>query len=200
MPSFKSNLDIQQNQLLDAVLHRRSDLPEHPIEGQVYYNDGKHLAYLWDGNYWIPWGSSSGGGGSEVKQFITTILNPSSRSGAIIIRLYEDLLAVRVDAHFSTVNTVYFNIDIRGDVIHSGANITDRPMMATYESNEYTTIDRPFLKKDDWLYLSIESGSGDTVTPKEGEAGATGGTGSEPPAGDGEVIGVLTVILTCTVY
>ena len=200
MPSFKSNLDIQQNQLLNAVLHKLRDLPENPVAGQLYYNEGKGLAYLYDGQYWIPWGSSSGGGGggSEVKQFITTILNPSTRSGAIIIRLYEDLLAVRVDAHFSTINTVYFNIDIRGDVIHSGTNITDRPMMATYESNEYTTIDHPFLKKDDWLYLSIASGSGDTVTPKEGDTGETGGTGTEPPAGDGDVQGVLTVILTCT--
>jgi len=201
MPSFKSNLEIQQNQLLDAVLHRRSDLPEHPVEGQVYYNDGKHLAYLWDGEYWIPWGSSSGGGGSEVKQFITTILNPSSRSGAIIIRLYEDVIGVRVDAHFSTVNNVYFNIDIRQNVNLAGTNITDHPMLATNDSNEYTTIDHAWLKKDDWLYLSIASGSGDAGTPVEGgTTGTTGGTGTEPPAGDGEVLGVLTVILTCTVY
>lgn len=202
MPSFKSNLDIQQNQLLDAVLHRRSDLPEHPVEGQVYYNDGKHLAYLWDGNYWIPWGSSSGGGGSEVKQFITTILNPSSRSGAIIIRLYEDLLAVRVDAHFSTVNTVYFNIDIRANVNIAGTNITVRPMMATNDSNEYTVIDHPSLKTNWWLYLSAASGSGDTIPVTEGDPEGTTGTIPEgevtPAAGDGEVQGVLTVILTCT--
>ncbi len=33
-------------------------------------------------------------------------------------------------------------------------------MTATNDSNEYTTIDHPWLKKDDWLYLSIASGSG----------------------------------------
>ncbi len=199
MPVFKSNLDIQQNQLLNAVLHRCSDLPANPVEGQLYYNEGKHLAYLWDGQYWIPWGSSSGGGGSEVKQFITTILNPSSRSGAIMIRLYEDVIGVRVDAHFSTVNTVYFNIDIRGNVNLAGTNITDRPMTATNDGNEYTTIDHPWLKKDDWLFLSIVSGSGDATTPVEGgTAGTTGGTGTEPPIGDGEILGLMTVILTCT--
>jgi len=201
MPSFKSNLDIQQNQLLNAVLHKLNDLPPNPVEGQLYYNEGKHLAYVWDGTYWIPWGSSSGGGGSEVKQFITTILNPSSRSGAIMIRLYEDVIGVRVDAHFSTVNTVYFNIDIRGNVNLAGTNITDRPMAATYDGNEYTTIDHPWLKKDDWLYLSIASGKDESGLPIEGDpTGTTGGTATEPPAGDGEVLGVLTVILTCTVY
>ena len=198
MPSFKSNLDIQQNQLLNAVLHRLSARPDYSVEGQIYYDDGKHLAYLWDGNYWIPWGSSSGGGGSEVKQFITTILNPSSRSGAIIIRLYEDLLAVRVDAHFSTVNNVYFNIDIRQNVNLAGTNITDNPMLATNDSNEYTSIDHVSLKKDDWLYLSIASGSDETGTPIEGETTGTGGTGTEPPAGDGEVLGILTIIISCS--
>ena len=199
MPSFKTNLDIQQNQLLNAVLHKLRDLPENPVAGQIYYNEGKGLAYLYDGQYWIPWGNSSGGGGSEVKQFITTILNPSTRSGAIIVRLYEDLLAVRVDAHFSTVNTVYFNIDLRANVNLPGTLLTDRPMMATNESNEYTIIDHPTLKTNWWLYLSIASGSGDTGTPLEGEpTGTTGGTGTEPPAGDGEVLGLLTVIITCT--
>lgn len=201
MPSFKSNLDIQQNQLLNAVLHKLRDLPQNPVAGQLYYNEGKGLAYLYDGQYWIPWGSSSGGGGggSEVRQFITNILNPSTRSGAIITRLYEDLLVVRVDAHFSTINTVYFNIDIRSNVNQSGTNITDRPMTATNDSNEYITIDHAWLKKDDWLYLSVVSGSGDTIPAGEGDPTVTppeGGT--TPPAGDGEVLGVLTVILTCT--
>jgi hypothetical protein len=202
MPAFKTNLDIQQNQLLNAVLHKLRDLPSNPVAGQIYYNEGKGLAYLYDGQYWIPWGSSSGGGGSgSVRQFVTTILNPNLRSGAIIVRLYEDLVAVRVDAHFSTVNTVYFNIDIRGNVNQTGTNITDRPMIASYDGNEYTTIDHPWLKKDDWLYMSISSGPKDSGTPIEGEpAGTTGGTVTEPPAGDGEVLGVLTVILTGTVY
>ena len=209
MPSFKTNLDIQQNQLLNAVLHHLPDLPHNPVEGQLYYNEGKHLAYLWDGSYWIPWGTSSGGSG-DIKQFTLNILNPSTRSGAVIVRLYQDLLALRVDAYFSTVNTVYFNIDIRGNVNLPGTNLTVRPMAATNDSNEYTAIDHPYLKKDDWLYLSVVSGSGDTIPAGEGdptgtpEGGGTSGStpegGTTPPAGDGEVLGFLTVILTCTVY
>jgi hypothetical protein len=76
-------------------------------------------------------------------------------------------------------------------------------MTASYDSNEYATIDHAWLKKDDWLYLSIASGSGDTGTVVEGDpTGTTGGveTGTEPPAGDGEVLGVLTVVLTCVTY
>ena len=40
MPSFKTNLDLQQNQLLNAVLQNQPDLPQNPVEGQLYYNDG----------------------------------------------------------------------------------------------------------------------------------------------------------------
>jgi hypothetical protein len=38
MPSFKSNLDLNQNQLLNAVLQKQSAIPANPVEGQVYYN------------------------------------------------------------------------------------------------------------------------------------------------------------------
>lgn len=195
MPVFKTNLDIRQNQLMNAVLHKLRDFPRDPVEGQLYYNTSEFTAYIWNGTQWIPWGSSSGGGVSEVRQFITTILNPSPGSGAIIVRLYEDLVAVRVDAHFSTEDKVYFNIDTRENVNQAGTNITDSPMSATYDGSEYTTIDHPGLSMDDWLYLSIVPGSGEDGTPVEGEE--TGGTGTEPPAGGGEVLGVLTVILTC---
>jgi hypothetical protein len=206
MPSFKSNLDIQQNQLLDAVLHRRSDLPEHPVEGQVYYNDGKHLAYLWDGNYWIPWGTGSGGGDGDVEQFMLNIPNPAIGSGMIMVRLFEDLLAVRVDAHFSTVNTVFFNIDCRQNVNEPGSDLFSRSIQATFDGNEYSTIDRPYLKKDYWLCLRITADAGDI--PPEGEPTGTGegttttgegGTTTEPPA-EGGISGVMTVILTCTVF
>ena len=199
MPAFKSDLDIQQNQLLNAVLHKLRDLPQNPVAGQLYYNEGKGLAYLYDGQYWIPWGASSGGG-SGCKQFMLNILNPSTKSGTLMVRLYEDLLAVRVDAHFSTVNTVYFNIDIRQNVNLAGTNLTTRPMQATNDGNEYTTIDHSSLKKDDWLYLSIVIGSGDTIPVVEGDpTGTPPEGGTTPPPGDGEVLGVLTVVITCTI-
>jgi len=103
MPSFKSNLDIQQNQLLDAVLHRRSDLPEHPVEGQVITMKGSTWRISGMESTGFPWGNSSGGGSGEVRQFVTTIFNPSSRSGAIIVRCMKILSLSGFDAHFSTV-------------------------------------------------------------------------------------------------
>ena len=189
MPSFKTNLDLQQNQLVNAVLHNLRDYPLNPVEGQLYYNEGKHLAYLWDGSHWIPWGTSSGVGG-DIKQFTLNILNPSTRSGAVIVRLYQDLLALRVDAYFSTVNTVNFNIDIRQNVNLAGTNLTDNPMQATNDGNEFTSIDHPYLKKDYWLYINIVSGAGGIEPLVEG--------GITPPAGDEEILGMFSITITCS--
>jgi len=180
MPSFKSNLDIQQNQLLNAVLHRCSVLPEHPVEGQVYYNDGKHLAYLWDGTSWIPWGGYSGGVGN-IAQFTLNIPNPAVGTSMAFSRLYQELSALRVDAHFSTNTTVYFDIDIRQNVNMPGTNITDQPMQATFNATETTIIDHSFLNMDYWLVLTVV---------REGE-GAT--------SGEGEIPGLLTVVITCSI-
>jgi hypothetical protein len=204
MPSFKSNLDIQQNQLLNAVLQRLLVRPDHPVEGQLYYDDGKHLAYLWDGSYWIPWGTSSGSGSGDIKQFTLNIPNPAIGSSMLMVRLFEDLLAVRVDAHFSSDATVFFNIDCRQYVNEPGSTLCTRNMQATLNGNEYSTIDRPYLKKDYWLCLTIDSDAGDI--PPEGEVTGTGegttgtgegGTATEPPP-EGGFSGVLTVVLTCS--
>lgn len=194
MPSFKSNLEIQQNQLLNAVLHRRSDLPENPAEGQIYYNDGKQLAYLWDGNNWIPWGTSSGGGG-YIKQFTLNIPSPAVGNTMLMVRLFEDLLAVRVDAHFSGDGTVFFNIDCRQNVNEAGFNLCTPNMQTTRDGNEYSTIGLQYLYADQWLCLTIASDQGDT--PPEGESSGTGeGTAADPPT-EGGFSGVLTVVLTC---
>jgi len=170
MPAYKTNLDLQRNQLVNPVLHKLHSPPLNPVAGLVYYNMDQGLSYFYNGSSWIPMG-----GVNAVRQFAATILNPTLKSGAIIARLYENLVVVRIDAHFSTVNTVTFNVDGRSNVNQAGTNLTDKPMNATNNANEYSAIDHPSLRKDDWLYLSI-------------------------PSINGEVLGVLTVNLTCTAY
>lgn len=191
MPAFKTNLDIQQKQLLNAVLHKLNGLPPNPVEGQLYYNGSRHSAYVWNGSSWIALGNSSGLGVSETRQFVTTILNPSPGSGAIMVRLYEAATCMRVDAHFSTVNTVYFSIEARENVNREGTLLTNSPMIATNDGDSYTDFDYDNLSGDDWIYLSIVS------DPGEGGVPATGGTGSTPE--NVEVLGVLTLVLTCSV-
>ena len=200
MPSFKSNLDVQQNQLLNAVLHKLRDLPPNPVAGQLYYNEGKQTAYLWNGEYWIPWGESAGGGQvQQVEQYMLNIPNPSSKSAMVFVRLYEDQKVVRIDSHFSNESRVDFNIECRTGVNDQGLLLTQFPIQAAYEGTETTVFSFSSLSKDNWLYFSLAAGDGAAGTPAEGEATVPGGEippATEPPV-DGEILGLLTITITC---
>jgi len=192
MPSFKSNLDIQQNQLLNAVLHNLPDLPQNPVEGQLYYNSGKFTAYLWNGSYWVPWGESAGGGQvQQVKQYMLNIPNPSSKSAMVFVRLYEDQEVVRIDSHFSNESRVDFNIECRTGVNDQGLLITQLPIQAAYAGTETTVFSFSSLSKDNWLYFSLAAGDGAVSIPKDGVP-------VEAPV-DGEILGLLTITITCII-
>ncbi|MEI6277657.1 MAG: hypothetical protein WCP08_16785 [Prolixibacteraceae bacterium] len=198
MPSFKSNLDIQQNQLLNAVLHTLRDLPENPVAGQLYYNEGKHTAYLYNGSWWMPWGEYSPGPSQQTNQYILNIPNPSIKSSMVFVRLYDNQDVVRIDSHFSTGSIVNFNIESRSSVNEKGFLLTDNPIQAVYEGTETTAFANSSLPKDNWLYIEIVQKDDGTIVPKDEEqAGLPGET--EPPAAttDSEILGLLTITITC---
>jgi len=201
MPSFKSNLDLKQNQLLNAVLQNQLDLPQNPVAGQLYFNPGKKTAYLWSGDYWTPWGQSSGNQGQVIKQYMLNIVNPSTKSGSVFIRLYENQEVVRIDSHFSNLSSVNFNIESRNLVNDKGLPLTDDPIGATYNGTETTIFSNSNLLAGNWLYLDIVQKDVGVVDPKEGDLGGSPGI-EEPPAGsiDVEILGLLTITITCTTY
>jgi hypothetical protein len=58
MPSFESNLELNQNSLLRAVLHPFTEFPNSPppVPGQVGYNAniGEQRPYFYNGSQWLP--------------------------------------------------------------------------------------------------------------------------------------------------
>lgn len=47
------NLDLNKNELQNAVEHNLATAPSSPKEGQKYYNTADHLLYVWNGTSWI---------------------------------------------------------------------------------------------------------------------------------------------------
>lgn len=47
-------IDMTQNELQNAVLHKLAGAPSSPVEGQVYTNSGTHIAYYWNLTEWVP--------------------------------------------------------------------------------------------------------------------------------------------------
>ncbi len=54
---YLTNIDLNQNQLLNGVVQNLAAAPGSPAEGQIYYDTGDDTVYLWDGVTWIDLGS-----------------------------------------------------------------------------------------------------------------------------------------------
>ena len=170
MPIFKKNLDLQANQLLNAVLHKLPVMPNNPVEGQVYYDTGKRTAYLWTGSNWAVWGETSSSG-PDIKQYMLNIPNPTERTSLIFVRLFQNQEVVRIDSHLNTEARVAFNIESRQLVNERAETLTHEPILATYEGTETREFSNSSLPADNWLYLDIVE---------------VGGT-----------VGLLTITITC---
>jgi len=172
MPTFKTNLDLQKNQLLNAALENLSVRPISPVEGQVYYDSGKKTAYLWNGSNWAVWGETSSMG-TDIKQYMLNIPNPSFKTDFLFIRLFQNQVVLRIDSYISDVGSVLFDIESRVSVNVKGISITEDPIEATNEGIETIGFLHPGLAADNWLYLNVMGVEG--------------------------TIGVLTITITCAI-
>jgi hypothetical protein len=53
MPKFLSTVDLDQNQIINVVLHKSASHPSSPLEGQIYYNTTDDKVYYYDGAAWV---------------------------------------------------------------------------------------------------------------------------------------------------
>jgi len=192
MPSFKSNLDIQQNQLLNAVLHNLPDLPQNPVEGQIYYHSGTFTAYLWNGSQWIPWGEGSSGQSRQIQQFSFIFQNPKPSSGAVLLRLYQPLTILRIDSVINAGLEASFNIEYRRTVEVPGANITSSEIIAVERGTETTDFILSELSQGYWLYVAIC----DVYSTGGGSIGKEESILEGIPDG-GTTVDGLTITITC---
>jgi len=49
---FLTDLDLSQNELLNAVMQNLTTAPQNPVMGQLYYNTSDKMMYQWDGTAW----------------------------------------------------------------------------------------------------------------------------------------------------
>ena len=58
MSKFLVNIDLNKNQLQNAVLQPLAITPSNPVEGQFYYNSTDKLMHQWNGTEWVVYGET----------------------------------------------------------------------------------------------------------------------------------------------
>jgi hypothetical protein len=59
---LSDNLDFNQNQALNMVVHSGTSFPASPVEGQKFYRSDLNVEYIYNGSDWQPTNSTTGSG------------------------------------------------------------------------------------------------------------------------------------------
>jgi hypothetical protein len=89
---YLTSLDLNYNELQNAVLHPLLTPPAGPVEGQIYYNSGTNKVFVFDGAAWV-----------DISGDITNIvagegLTGGGNSGSIILDINPDNSTLEVNA------------------------------------------------------------------------------------------------------
>lgn len=87
--NFLTNLNLNKNELQNAVIQPLSSAPVNPKEGQIYYNSNDKFIYRWDGTAWGAVG---------------VVYNQESTTGAVITGLDDA-------GNVTTTNVVELSLD-----------------------------------------------------------------------------------------
>ncbi len=58
IPNIETDVDLNQNQLINVVAHKSSTYPSTPVEGQLFYKTDDKRYYIYNGTEWLALGSN----------------------------------------------------------------------------------------------------------------------------------------------
>ena len=72
---IRVDLDLNQNELQNAVIQNLGSAPSNPKKGQVYFNTTDNMQYIYDGTQWITGKTYSEGSGIDITNDVISIDN-----------------------------------------------------------------------------------------------------------------------------
>ncbi len=93
---YYTSIDMQQNEILNAVMHNSATAPTSPVEGQTYWNTTDNKGYVYNGTAW------------EAMIGSTLTVHPNSQSFVSIVN--DELSIQNLAITTVTVDTTYVDL------------------------------------------------------------------------------------------
>ncbi|EMS72193.1 hypothetical protein [Ruminiclostridium cellobioparum] len=147
--NYLTNIDLNKNELQNAVIQNLAIAPSNPKEGQIYYNTVDKTFYGWDGTEWEDLGAEGGTGGTydynELinKPFIPSKTSELTNDSDFVTRTTTDSLSTEIQNI-----KVALDEDSDGSIIDTIADIkaewqaadSDLQTLVTQKTSKYTQV------------------------------------------------------------
>lgn len=88
---FLVSIDLNKNELQNAVMHPLAAAPSNPVQGQIYYNSTDKVLYYYNGTAWVSGGSSGDVESVNGKTGDVVLTQDDVGDGSTFKRTHNDL-------------------------------------------------------------------------------------------------------------
>jgi len=147
---FVINLDLNQNQLLNARIQNSTSAPAFPVEGQIYYNSssGDKKLYFWNGTSWISANSSGSSNETALNVLYVSKSGSDSNNGT---SLGQAKLTIKAALQVATAGTTVY---VKSGTYYENNPVTIPTNVSLIGDNFRTTIVRPNNTTQDIFYVN----------------------------------------------
>jgi len=178
---FLTSLDLNQNELQNAVLHPLAAAPSNPVEGQIYYNSVTNFVFVYDGTAWV---NISG----DLTELIAGEgLTGGGNSGSVTIDINTDNSTLEVNADTLRVKASGITsneLNSTGVTAGSYGSATEIATFTVDEDGRLTGAGTQSVSSS--LSISGDTGT-DSVSLISGTLNFTGGDGATTTVSDDNV-------------